>query len=310
MKPTVADVMTEDVLKFVGGFVSEKELLKYVEEILKAFPIGTVHNWNNGPHKKVEEGDWIPLEGTELEAYYKKNPDEVPVHGSEEKVRRELKKKGRKQIKETSEGRPEQPKSFKHARVIAKAVFKKVLDMGHFSIVSAGRNFQREGKEKHDNKYYAIRHAALKEDLDELKVPFIQVQGKYGSPERSFVVLHKDLPDIPGMPKSFMVSHMSKEKQKFITDRIEKLARKYNQDSVVHAFTGKEVVARFTTQHPDRAVARKDLKAKLIKGKSYVDMTGSSNFYTRVPHARDKHTKFQFNIPDKWEHPKHSYAGT
>lgn len=301
----------KDLLSILSAFVPDELLEKALEEVLKAFPIGTVHNWNNGPHKKTAPREWVPLEGTELEAYYQANPDERPAHGAGAKIHSKIKEKGKKHLEETGEGRPEKPRHFKAARVISKAVFRAVLDLGHFSIISAGRNGTREEGEDPKDPYYQDRRDALREDLDELGVPFIEVSGKYGTEEDSFVVIHEPLPPLDGREQSFMVGHgRNKEEQDRLVAYLDRLAKKYNQDSLVHAMDSEKVIMRFTTQHPDRQRPRQDLVADVVDGKLWKDMTAESDFYTDVPHPADVHTKFAYNFDvPKMDAPEHSYAG-
>jgi hypothetical protein len=297
-----------DLVEFLKGFVDEADLLKCIEDILKSFPINTVHNWNNGPYKKVAEGVWVPLKGAALEAHRKQNPDDDPAH-AELKVKPNIKAKGKKQLEEPAEGREKKPllgKDFKKAKIIKKEVLLKVLDMGHFSVISAGPNSEREGSESKKDKYFKHRHAALVENLNDLGVPFFRVQGEYKGRERSIVVLHEDHPFIKELDKSFIVGHGRTPKKTM--GKLNTLAVMYNQDSVIHAHSGKAVEMKFTTKHPERKEKRQSMWAKPAdsSGRVWTDATGKSEYYTKALHPKAAHTKFSYNFTD-FGKPEHDY---
>lgn len=302
-----------DMVEFLKGFVDEADLLKCIEDILKSFPINTVHNWNNGPHKKVDEGTWVPLEGAELDAYRKQNPEEESDHANK-KVTAKIREKGKKQLADKSEGRDKRRprgkghdyKDYTNARIIKKDVLFKILELGHYSIISAGKNSEREegdaGRSGKDS-YFKRRHEALIENLNDLHVPFFRAIGNYGEKERSVFVLHEDHPltkkEMEGKEPVFMVSQG--KKQDNIKGKLEKMATMFNQDSVIHANSGNDVELVFTTQ-PKEGPPRENIKAKPVTTKSkqvWRDVTGASKLFTKVRHPEKAHTQFSFNFFDE-----------
>lgn len=261
---------------------------------VRGLPIGTISNWNNGPHIKIETGKWAPLKGEALKRYYEENPEEKPFHSKNAKVKHKIREKGEEQGERTI-GR-QAPETLKMRKVIQREKLYDLLNKGGYSIISAGVNTLREGGMYHFDDYFAFRHFALRDDLEELGVPFIEIYGKYEREETSFIVLHGNLEAPKDVEKSFMVEHgKDKSKTKELLEKLNELAKKYNQDSVIHAPDENTVFISYTT-NPE-GVSRSNCYGKKGEdGKFWNDQTDQSNYYSEVPHGRDLYTKFNLNV--------------
>jgi len=281
-------------------------ILAAAEHFLKAFPPGTVHNWANGPHIKTPSGDWVPLKGKQLRRWLREHPKEGTGRTRKQQIKESLKRRAKEQLEDKDKPRLGR-KGRKMARAIPKEDFLKVLDLGHFSIISAGRNPVREGGEAQDSEFFAEREKALKEDLEELGVPYLELLGKYGGTERSFIVLHdesldpsdkrnKDLEK--NTSPSFMVGHgTTKKSQQEIIKKLDRLARKYNQDSVIHVPTADRAFVRWTAKQRS---GKSDCYAKKEKGRVWRDETDATDYFSWVPHPKKQYTKFSFNLAHCW----------
>ena len=293
-----------DLVDFLKGFVDEADLLKCIEDILKSFPINTVHNWNNGPHKKVDEGTWVPLGEEESKKYYEDNPNERPDHAGKT-IHQDIKSKAKKHLADPSEGRDKRRprgkeyKDYTNNRVIKKEVLFKLLDLGHFSIISAGRNSAREEGEGRTSEYFKDRRKALLENLNDLHVPYFSALGAYGDKERSVIVLHEDHPltkeELAGKEDVLLVSQG--KKQDNVKGKLEKIASMFNQDSIIHVNSGNDAELIFTTNPEGKQ--RPPIKALTIPktGRVWKDLTSESKDFTKLRHPDKAHTKFSYNFP-------------
>jgi hypothetical protein len=174
-----------------------------------------------------------------------------------------------------------------------KKLLEKLLDRGHYSLLSAGRNAS-DKKEKRlpwDAKKFMRRNRALEEDLKKAGFMFTPGFGKYEGSELSFLVFHnsglwKQSKQSEEAQKAFMVHHQNVSEHQLVRD----LAKKYNQQSVIHS-KGQENEMHYVTG---------DDAGKFHGGKGYSLSKGAKDYYTRVhltkPPKKDETSKFTLSF--------------
>lgn len=169
------------------------------------------------------------------------------------------------------------------------------LTKGHYSIISAGRNSNNpdESKLPEDHEMFKKRHEELRKDLEKLGAKYTEVVGHYGGKESSFLVLHDyDQKMLDKQhKKSFVVHHINEEEAKKKIEELNKLGKKYHQDSVLHGNGGRNEI-HFTTGKN---------AGKTCGGKGYEETPDAEDYYTEAELENKKHTKFKLNIDECFE---------
>ena len=137
-----------------------------------------------------------------------------------------------------------------------------VLADGKYALLSAGRNPNHEQDKKLQDGQIEARYEKMREDLREKGYKFTEVMGHYGAPEKSFLVMAPDRNDIAN------------------------LGKKYNQDSVIYAESGKQEM-HFTTG---------DSKNKSHFGQGWKEVPDAQDYYTEVPLTNGQKIKFSLNF--------------
>jgi hypothetical protein len=140
---------------------------------------------------------------------------------------------------------------------------KELLAKGRLGFISAGKNPADPRDMKLSDEDIEKRYGKLKDELVELGYVFIPVRGKYGEEEDSYMVM------IPEAEKS----------------DLNKLGKKYNQDSVIYAEKGHNEL-RFTTG---------ENAGKHNDGDGFEQVQDAKDFFTEVK-TKDGVLKFRLNI--------------
>lgn len=159
----------------------------------------------------------------------------------------------------------------------------RVLKEGTFSLISAGPNPRdpAEAALPPDHPIFQARHQELKRAVAAMGLNFTEVQGHYGGPEPSILVYHKESPKPPEAGDlGLLVLH--RKPTEF--SMIRKLARQFNQDSVIHAHKGTNECHFMTGPHAGTH----------IKGQGFEYLPGALDYYTEAP--TDPPTRFSLNL--------------
>jgi len=172
------------------------------------------------------------------------------------------------------------------------------LKHGTYSLISAGPNnedpAEKDLSENHPK--FLERHQKLRADLDKHGYAYTEVRGKWdGKGERSFKVYHK--PEATTEPSNGVMVH-HKAPTEFAHMR--KLAKKYNQNSVIHSHRGTHEM-HYTTG---------GLTGQHRKGTGHQMKPGADNDYTEVPHpinakAGVSRRASRFALDFDWDHTHH-----
>jgi len=150
------------------------------------------------------------------------------------------------------------------------------LNGGHYSLVSAGRNIEDpEEKDLPENHpKFLARHEKLRSDLINHGLDHTEVEGHWGGKEKSFLVHHVPKAKVATprnvMTKTFMVHHNDPSEHSTVRD----LAKKYNQNSVIHSKGG---------YHECHYVTGADAGTH-NKGAGHTLKPEATDLYTEVPH--------------------------
>jgi len=175
------------------------------------------------------------------------------------------------------------------------------LENGHYSLISAGPN-PNDPKEKklldehgHDHEFFKKRHNDLRNDLDAGGHSYTEVEGDYGSPEKTFMIHHHGHPKSgEGKGNGYMVHHHDDKDAEKNIDRIGKLSAKYNQDSFIHSKGGNHKMVFTTGDH----------HGEHHKGTGHEKLSSdTSEFYTEAPTAGGKSSRFRLNFDWDKHHP-------
>ena len=189
-------------------------------------------------------------------------------------------------------GKPDQQKTGKHVHLSPDALQHK-LKSGHFSIVSAGRNPAHPAEKDlpADHPKFKERHEQLRGDLEAHGLDYTEVEGHYGGKEPSFVVHHHpDVKPTNNGRSAFMVHHDGEGDGRSEHEVVRGLARKYNQDSVVHYKAGTGELHYTVGEHAGQH----------HKGSGFEYKPEADDFYTKVDHGGKKPSKFTLNFD--WDH--------
>jgi hypothetical protein len=162
------------------------------------------------------------------------------------------------------------------------------LTKGHYSVISAGKNPKLEADMTPEQA--AKRHEELQSDLDSLGLPYTEVVGHYGGEERSFLVVHENHEHKDKSKNAFMVKYKPEQKDK-AREEINKLGKKYNQDSVLHGAEGRNDIQFTTGKH----------EGKNCGGKGWQETPEAQDFYTDAEVKGKEHTKFNVDIGECFE---------
>lgn len=170
--------------------------------------------------------------------------------------------------------------------------FHDLLDKGHYSVISAGKN-DKDADEKNwavDDPRIVKRHHELMDKLDSMGVYFTEALGKYGSEEYSLVVFHdkEDVYDGTGDNRAEFIAHYPKEKAAKVQDELDKIGESMNQNSVLHGNMGKNSVHFTTGEH----------KGKDCGNTGFEKMDNADDYYTSIDDTGGGVTKVQMNIDD------------
>lgn len=116
-----------------------------------------------------------------------------------------------------------------------KDMLKDVLDNGHFSLISSGRNPELESDLP--NEYFVKRHEELKNELEKNKIPFTECVGRYSGEGENSIIIPHDYFILESDDKSFMVHHDSDAEENY--KKLDEIGKKYNQQSVLHGKKGR-----------------------------------------------------------------------
>lgn len=211
----------------------------------KAVPMGTIHFWGKKrmPFKKTPEG-WIRVtDENELAALHRQHQEQkrklreqYGVPGTEEDEPHTINEDG-------SVGKPgETP----YSRVLTQGDLKYMLANKPYSIISAGPTPAERGRNPFEDEFHE-RHEQMRQDLEEMGIPYVEVFGHYGGPEQSFMVFHDTPNDYwrEGKQAVGEGEDMSDVKAGFVAqskpsefERVRELGKKYGQHSVIHSAPG------------------------------------------------------------------------
>jgi SPP1 gp7 family putative phage head morphogenesis protein len=251
-----------------GNFKSIEKSDKPVEG-----PGGKKGVWRTSHGKKIfitEGGQMLDSEGKELESSESK-PSEKPESKPQEKPEK-------KPEEEYEDLKPEEREVFKRFERVEKGKgshqelkdakeLELILTKGHFALISAGKNPNRDEDKNRSEEYFKHRSEALQKDLIERGYMFTRVVGKYGEIEDSYLVM----------------THNPDEK-----DMLE-LGKKYNQDSVIIAKRGDNKMIYTSGEHAGTYVG----------GHGYDKIEPSAtDFYTEVKIASGVE---RFSLNFEWD---------
>lgn len=181
-------------------------------------------------------------------------------------------------------------KTWKHHKVLKKDELKKVMDSGHVTFISAGRN-SKDPKEKEmsvDDPYFHSRHEKLRSELEDRGYDYTEVVGVYGGEEKTFLVFHDGAELTPKTSKSIMVHHTDASELKNRERELTELGKKYNQNSVLHRTGGKNRML-FTTGENEGVECGKE---------AWNEAPEATDYYTDIELENHAHTKFQLDVED------------
>jgi len=182
----------------------------------------------------------------------------------------------------------------KHKINLSKEKLKETLSKGHYTIISAGRNpnDKEESELKPDDAIFHKRHLQLQAALEEMGVPYTEVVGHYGGKESTFLILHDDTGLTEKTDKSFMVHHAGDEaKINNVKKVLDELAKRFNQDSVLHGDEGRNDLHFTTGKH----------QGETCGGKGWEEAETAKDIYTDIELENHEHTKFRTNIDECFE---------
>jgi len=194
------------------------------------------------------------------------------------------------EVKEKKEDTEKKPKEYKKHIRLDKPELEKVLSKGHFSILSAGRNFadEKERKMNPTDEFFHKRHEELRSDLEKAGLSYTEVVGHYDGRESSFLVFHDGTEVTPKTEKSMIVHHKDAEESKKHRKILEELGSKYNQNSVLHGSAGRN----------DIIITSGKKKGQKCGGNGWKEVPTAKNYYTDIKLADKKHTKFALDIAE------------
>jgi hypothetical protein len=177
-----------------------------------------------------------------------------------------------------------------HRVKLKKEDLKKTLDDGHYSILSAGRNYrdEKESKMQPTDSYFHDRTLALRDDLEKSGVKYTEVVGVYDSLEPSFMVLHNYEKDFDEKTARNYMVHHNGVNDKHVMKTVNRLGQKYNQDSVLHSLKGRNTMVFTTGEH----------RGKHCSGKGWKETPDADNFYTDIPVKDTENTKVSLDIDE------------
>jgi hypothetical protein len=179
---------------------------------------------------------------------------------------------------------------LKHHRKLKKDELKNVLDKGHVTFISAGRNGKdpKEEAMSPDDPLFHERHEKLRSDLEHFGYDYTEVVGVYGGKEKTFLVFHDDTELSPKTAKSVMVHHKDADELRQREKSLTELGKKYNQNSVLHRTDGKNRM-HFTTGKNEGVECGKE---------GWNEAPEATDYYTDIELAGHEHTKFQLDVED------------
>ena len=256
-----------------------------------ALPVGTMRVWHGQKYQKMASGHWVPVSdpkgGTQEEPSAAPGapqedaptPKHLDAHEASESTDHLKRDPSKPTVKPEEPKGDDKPKEMEyHGGAISPTSedLKALLETGPFSIISAGRNPKiPDDKGKTDEEIEA-RHTELEEELKKKGYKYIPVKGHYGGEEDSFIVPHAT------------------------ESAMNKLGKKFNQDSVIHSKDGKHKMTFTTGEHA----------GKHHKGEGHKEVPDAEDFFTEVTTSDGNTVKFSLNFDfgkhhgDESEKPK------
>ena len=183
--------------------------------------------------------------------------------------------------------------TYKKYVLLDKPKLKETLDKGYCSFISAGRNGD-DPKEKDMSPYdpfFHERHEKLRKELEDSGFAYTEVVGHYGSIENTFMVFHDDTVLSPKTEKSIMVHHNGLSGLKKARKKLEGLATKFNQNSVLHNVAGRNDMVFTTGEHA----------GKHCGGEGWSVVPKAKDYYTDIKYNEKQHTKFSLDIHECYD---------
>lgn len=176
-----------------------------------------------------------------------------------------------------------------YSETIDKDVFLDMLNKGHLTIMSAGKNSDEITHQDKPPQYFEEQHEKLKRDIAQFDLPFVECLGKYDNlNEKSYAVYHNDLPqDNDDSNKELVIGRNGEDEN--VIHELDKLGNKYRQNSVLHTAEGNGSL-HFTTG---------DNINKQYDDEGYEIIEEDDNF-TKIKHNNEV-TKFAMNIGGAFE---------
>jgi 8-oxo-dGTP pyrophosphatase MutT (NUDIX family) len=242
-------------------------------------PIGTVRVWADQHFRKEASGHWMPIAGANgatgpAEAAGGPGgaapdataaPSKAPNIEDEPKPTKEVKPEA-KHLKHLL------PKEGMGGHVTAHSRdLKNALDRGPFSLISSGRNHKNADDRGMTDEQVSHRSKKLEQDLKDSGHKYMKVKGKYNG----------------GSHDSFLTFHAKPE-------HMDELAKKYNQESVIHSEDGKH------RQH----FVNGDKAGKHYKGEGHVMVPDAEDNFTEANTSDGKKMKFTLGMDQGKLHEK------
>lgn len=216
------------------------------------FPPGTIRTWGGQKYIKLANGKWRP--------YTEKIPKKIKNLAYEKDRAHSLDMIRRMYARRPKGQGEEMP-------IASEADLDKILKNTTYSMISAGRNPEDPEDMKLTEAQINERTEAMKRDLTDLGFVITPAQGKYGSPEESFMVFTHDAD----------------------RDEMMEMGAKYKQDSIVFVKNGKRNEMIFTSG-PNKG------KADMVgTGYEKKPVKADDDFYTDIQ-AGSKTIRFTVNF--------------
>jgi len=156
----------------------------------------------------------------------------------------------------------ERAENYSSTTKINRETFENTLDSGKFGFISAGKNPNDPTDAKMDDKAVNERYDKLRIELDDLGIEYVEVEGKYGESEASFMIMNAD--------------------RKALQD----LGKKYNQDSIIYGENGNNEMIYTTGENA----------GKMQTGKGWEEKPEADDFYSVIEFANGEQLKFALNF--------------
>ena len=159
--------------------------------------------------------------------------------------------------------------------ILSKKSFEDTLFNGEYSCISVGlnpeelkqmQNLSEKEREKQLGKLYEQKINALKDDLDQLGIHYTEVVGDYGEEEPSFMISHTLKAKCENEDNSILVEREPNRDD--VIKALNKLGKKYNQESVAHVKKGQMEWHFVTGEHEGKKGVGKPNGTSITKKKN------------------------------------------